>query len=48
MLARGLIEPARLRSLYPKLPAFRALLHEFDPTGKFRNALLDEYIVGEQ
>jgi xylitol oxidase len=39
--------PARLRSLYPKLPEFRELLRTYDPQGKFRNAFLDEYIFGE-
>lgn len=38
--------PARLRSLYEKLPDFRQLLRHYDPEGKFRNAFLDTYIVG--
>lgn len=32
--------PARLLSLYPRLPDFIALTHELDPTGKFHNAYL--------
>ncbi len=40
--------PARLRSLYPKLPDFQALLRRYDPEGKFRNAFLDTYIFGAQ
>lgn len=32
---------ARVQALYPKLPAFRNLLHTYDPHGKFRNAFLD-------
>ena len=38
--------PARLQSLYTKLPEFRALLRAYDPHGKFRNAFLDTYIFG--
>jgi len=33
--------PARLQSLYEKLPAFRALLKQHDPAGKFRNDYLN-------
>lgn len=36
--------PARLRSLYPKLPDFQRLLSAYDPQGKFRNPFLDTYI----
>jgi xylitol oxidase len=36
--------PARLQSLYAKLPDFRDLLRSYDPEGKFRNAFLDTYI----
>jgi xylitol oxidase len=32
--------PSHLQSLYEKLPAFRALLKQYDPTGKFRNDYL--------
>jgi xylitol oxidase len=42
------ITPARLRELYPKLSEFRALVQEFDPAGKFRNAFLDEFVLGEE
>jgi len=41
------IPPARLQSLYEKLPEFRALLRAYDPQGKFRNAFLDTYIYAE-
>lgn len=41
------MSPGRLRELYPKLPEFRALVREFDPEGKFGNAFLDEYVLGE-
>ncbi|HEU5099466.1 MAG TPA: D-arabinono-1,4-lactone oxidase [Roseiflexaceae bacterium] len=40
------ISPARLQSLYAKLPDFRELLRSYDPQGKFRNAFLDTYIFG--
>jgi xylitol oxidase len=35
--------PARLQSLYEKLPDFQQLLLHFDPQGKFCNAFLDKY-----
>ena len=38
--------PARLQSLYQKLPDFQQLLRSYDPQGKFRNAFLDTYIFG--
>jgi len=38
--------PVHLASMYEKLPAFRKMLKEHDPTGKFRNAFLDRYIYG--
>jgi xylitol oxidase len=34
------MEPGHLQSLYPKLPAFRELVKEHDPTGKFRNEFI--------
>jgi len=36
--------PARLQSLYERLPDFRQLLRSYDPQGKFRNAFLDTTI----
>ena len=39
--------PARVQSLYEKLPDFRRLLQEYDPQGKFRNTFLNTYIFGE-
>lgn len=41
------MSPARLRALYPRLPDFQRLLRAYDPQGKFRNAFLETYIVGE-
>ena len=38
--------PSHLASLYQNLPAFRQMLKEYDPTGKFRNDFLDKYIYG--
>lgn len=38
------LSPARLQSLYKKLPDFRELITEYDPNGKFRNAYLQKYI----
>lgn len=40
------MSPARLQSLYKKLPDFQQLLQHYDPQGKFRNAFLDKYIFG--
>jgi xylitol oxidase len=35
---------SRVQQRYPKLDAFRKLVEQFDPRGKFRNAFLDEYV----
>jgi xylitol oxidase len=40
------MSPAHLASLYPKLPAFKKMVREYDPKGKFRNAFLDRNIFG--
>jgi alditol oxidase len=40
------MSPARLQSLYRKLPDFRQLLLSHDPLGKFRNAFMNAYIFG--
>lgn len=37
--------PARLQSLYERLPDFQRLLLRCDPPGKFRNAFLNEYVM---
>jgi xylitol oxidase len=39
------MSPARLQSLYEKLPDFQQLLLHCDPQGKFRNAFLNKYIM---
>ena len=36
---------AEVQSRYERMNDFRALAHEFDPQGKFRNAFLDMYIM---
>lgn len=36
--------PAKLQSLYEKLPDFQNLIKEYDPQGKFRNGFLDAYV----
>jgi xylitol oxidase len=41
-----LTSPGRLRALYPRFDAFKALAHELDPGGKFRNAYLDRTVFG--
>ena len=40
------MSPARLRSLYKKLPDFQQLIQQYDPHEKFRNTFLDTYIFG--
>lgn len=40
------IAPKQLEALYPRMGDFRALVREFDPSGKFGNAFLDEFVLG--
>jgi alditol oxidase len=40
------VSHTRLESLYEKMPAFRMLLQQYDPQGKFRNEFLDKHIFG--
>lgn len=37
---------ARLAALYPQLPAFRTMIGEYDPKGKFKNEFLSRNIYG--
>jgi xylitol oxidase len=37
--------PERVRELGERLPAFASLAREVDPTGKFRNAMLETYLA---
>jgi hypothetical protein len=37
-----------VKSTYEKLPAFAALIERVDPTGKFRNAFVDRYILVDE
>jgi xylitol oxidase len=39
------IDPAVTRAQYEKLPDFRALAAEHDPSGKFRNEFVDRYLA---
>jgi xylitol oxidase len=39
------VEPARLRSLYPRFAEFRRLLESYDPVGRFHNTYLDRCIL---
>jgi alditol oxidase len=39
------LSPDAVRSSYERLPAFVSLLERYDPSGTFRNAFLDRYIV---
>ena len=41
-----IMSPAQVQSLYPRMADFKALLQQYDPTGKFRNPYLDKYIFG--
>lgn len=38
------MSPARLKSLYEKLPDFQKMIKEYDPKGKFRNEFLNKNI----
>ncbi|HMF65831.1 MAG TPA: FAD-binding protein [Edaphobacter sp.] len=40
------IPPATIQHLYPKMPAYQALLKQYDPQGKFRNDFIDTNIYG--
>jgi len=40
------MEPAKLDSLYEKLPEFLALAKKYDPQGKFRNEFLNANVFG--
>ncbi|MEP7277825.1 MAG: D-arabinono-1,4-lactone oxidase [Bacteroidota bacterium] len=40
------MQGAELLALYERLPAFRQVLQEYDPCGKFRNDFLDSYVYG--
>ena len=42
------VDAATLSRLYPRLPEFRALAAEWDPTGAFRNAALDRLIFTQE
>jgi len=37
--------PERLLAAYPRLPEFKALAERLDPTGKFRNELVDSWLA---
>lgn len=39
------LAPDQVMALYENLPAFRRLLHSYDPEGKFRNDFIDRYIL---
>ncbi|HEY6374813.1 MAG TPA: D-arabinono-1,4-lactone oxidase, partial [Edaphobacter sp.] len=40
------ISPSTIQHLYPKMPAYKALLKQYDPQGKFRNQFIDTEIFG--
>jgi alditol oxidase len=40
------VPPQTLRSSYQRLPGFLDLMRRLDPSGKFRNAYTDRYLVG--
>lgn len=39
--------PSRLAASYPRWADFQALMHHFDPAGKFRNELIDQYFAAD-
>ena len=40
------MQPANLRAQYAKMRDYRALLAQYDPTGKFRNEFINTNIYG--
>jgi xylitol oxidase len=38
--------PPRIQGLYPRMAEFKALLAQYDPSGKFRNEFLDKNLFG--
>lgn len=38
--------PSRIRQVYGNTPQFLAVMHQFDPTGKFRNQFIDTNLFG--
>ena len=40
------LAPAQLQSRYEKMEAFKAMMKQYDPQGKFRNAFLDTNLFG--
>ena len=40
------LSPEQVQAGYPRMVDFQALVREFDPDGKFRNAYVDKYIFG--
>jgi xylitol oxidase len=38
--------PARIQSLYAKLPEYKSVLNQYDPKGKFRNEFVNHNIFG--
>jgi xylitol oxidase len=40
------MSPARLRSLYARMPDYQAMLGRYDPSGKFRNEFINTNIYG--
>jgi xylitol oxidase len=39
------LSPETLAGIYPEMKAFRAVMQELDPTGKFRNEWLNRYLI---
>jgi len=40
------MDPATVRARFPRLPEAEALFRRADPTGKFRNPMIDSYLPG--
>jgi alditol oxidase len=40
------LSPQTVAGRYPRFDDFRNLMHQYDPDGRFRNAFLDEYMMG--
>jgi len=43
-----MLKPSLLQSRIAKLADFKQLMHQYDPTGKFRNEFLDQYLFDKK
>ena len=41
-----LFRPEVVATMYPMMPAYREVIEKLDPTGKFRNSFVDQFVFG--